>query len=667
MGIVTRLLSGGEKRYSLSDMDEAMDLGAGFYPPSATGVKVTQSRALQMSAVYACVRVIAETVASLPLPVYRRLEPRGKERDRNHPLYKVLHDEPNPEMTAMTYREVSTAHLNTWGNCYSYIEYDQHGNVSELWPLRPDCMKVKRENNELTYKYTMKAGQPFVFQPYRIFHIPGLGYDGIIGYSPIHMAREAIGLGLATEEYAARWYSNDGRPGGVIEHPEALKKPARENIKKSWREAHSGLDQAHKVAILEEGMKFHDLGIPQKDAQFLESRAFQVLEIARFYRMQPHKIQSLEHATFSNIEHMALEFATDTLRPWLVRWEQAIEMQLFSPADKKTHFAEHLIDGLLRGDIQSRYQAYATARQNGFINADEMREKENWNPIPDGSGKIYWAPLNMVSAKTLMDESDEEDRAVAEVRSEFRGKRSVRGRLAVRKSYVSIIEENAARCMRGIKRNVLKGMEGKPSDLALKWLDDYTHGEGLEWISSQLRGVLVSLAEGIYPLAVEECNGADLDMTDIIAECMDSHVEALAFRESRAIFNSLNEILQGWSLRSEIPEPAIELLDEIIREAPARIAAREMVRIDGLITKAVTVESGIPKLTWVNTGDDNPFCLSLDGESVDLDGTCKGSPFLHRGQLYEVSHERRSVSMEPSWNVVTPPLKTGCTCTVKPG
>lgn len=356
---------------------------------SAAGVAVTENNALYSTAVYACVRIISETVASLPLPVYRRLQGGGKERAPDHALYTVLHDIANEEMTSFTLREVMMSHVLLWGNAYAEIERNGRGEVVALWPLRPDKTTPQRNaSKKIEYK-TEIDGQVFILPAKKVLHLYGLGFDGLIGYSPIKLAREAIGLGMATEEFGARFFSNGAHPSGIIEYPGKLKDTALEQFKQSVQQAYGGLSKSHRMMVLEEGLKYHQVGIPPEDAQFLETRKFQIAEIARFFRVPLHMIGELDRATNNNIEHQSIEFVVHTIRPWLVRIEQAMAMKLFLPTERKTYFSEFLVDGLLRGDLKSRYEAYQIARQNGWLSADDIRELENMNPLPNGQGKIY--------------------------------------------------------------------------------------------------------------------------------------------------------------------------------------------------------------------------------------------------------------------------------------
>ena len=359
---------------------------------STSGISVNERTAMQTTAVYSCVRILAEAIASLPLHLYRYTD-KGKERVFDHPLYHILHDEPNEEMTSFVFREVLMSHLLIWGNAYAQIIRDGRGQVLGLYPLLPDKMEVDRaENGELYYIYTRNTEENPNFKDYgRIYlrredvlHIPGLGFDGLVGYSPIAMAKNAVGMTLACEEYGASFFANGATPGGVLEHPGVLKDPAK--VRDSWHKVYVGSRNAGKVAVLEEGMKYQQIGIPPEEAQFLETRKFQINEIARMYRIPPHMVGDLEKSSFSNIEQQSLEFVKYTLDPWVVRWEQALQKALLLPQEKNEYFIKLNVDGLLRGDYASRMNGYAVGRQNGWLSANDIREMEDQNPIPEEDG-----------------------------------------------------------------------------------------------------------------------------------------------------------------------------------------------------------------------------------------------------------------------------------------
>ena len=374
-----------------------------FLGGSTSGKTVTERSAMQMTAVYSCVRILAEAIAGLPLHLYTYKEDGGKEKAIGHPLYLLLHDEPNPEMSSFVFRETLMTHLLLWGNAYAQIIRNGKGEVVALYPLMPNRMTVDRDSSgQLFYSYqmnnsdapTMKAGA-VILKPSDVLHIPGLGFDGLVGYSPIAMAKNAIGLAIATEEYGAKFFANGATPGGLLEYPGTVKDPDR--VRESWNKGFSGSQNAGKVAILEEGMKYTPISIAPEQAQFLETRKFQINEIARIFRVPPHMVGDLEKSSFSNIEQQSLEFVKYTLDPWVVRWEQSLSRALFTPEEKKQYFFKFNVEGLLRGDYQSRMNGYATARQNGWMSANDIRELENLDRIPaEEGGDLYLINGNML-------------------------------------------------------------------------------------------------------------------------------------------------------------------------------------------------------------------------------------------------------------------------------
>ena len=374
-----------------------------FMGSSAAGKSVNERSAMQMTAVYACVRILSESIAGLPLHMYRYEEDGSKTKAVEHPLYHLLHDEPNPEMTSFIFRETLMSHLLLWGNAYAQIIRNGKGDIIALYPLMPNRMKVERDTKgQLYYEYqTMKEDAPtmkgavYQLDPSEVLHVPGLGFDGLVGYSPIAMAKNAIGLAIAAEEYGSKFYANGAAPSGVLEHPNVLKDPAK--VRDSWNAAFGGSSNSHRVAVLEEGMKYTPISISPNEAQFLETRKFQINEIARIFRVPPHMVGDLEKSSFSNIEQQSLEFVKYTLNPWVCRWEQALQRALLSDDEKGKYFFRFNVEGLLRGDYQSRMNGYATARQNGWMSANDIRELENLDRIPaELGGDLYLVNGNML-------------------------------------------------------------------------------------------------------------------------------------------------------------------------------------------------------------------------------------------------------------------------------
>lgn len=384
--------------------NKAADAGYSFlFGRTTSGKPVNETTAMQTTAVYACVRILSEAIASLPVHVYQYKDGGGKEMVIDHPLYQVLHDEPNPEMTSFVFRETLMSHLLIWGNAYAQIIRDGAGRVLGLYPLLPNKIDVQRDDKgEIYYVYSRSSDENPNFKEYGdiklkkedVLHIPGLGFDGLIGYSPIAMAKNAVGMTLACEEYGASFFANGANPGGVLEHPGVLKDPSK--VRDSWNAVYRGTSNAHKIAVLEEGMKYQQVGIPPEEAQFLETRKFQINEIARLYRIPPHMVGDLEKSSFSNIEQQSLEFVKYTLDPWVIRWEQSLQKALLLPGEKGKYFIKLNVDGLMRGDYQSRMNGYSIGRQNGWLSANDIRKMEDMNPLSDEEGgNLYLINGNM--------------------------------------------------------------------------------------------------------------------------------------------------------------------------------------------------------------------------------------------------------------------------------
>ena len=376
------------------ETDNVRDSGQTFmFGKADSGERVDEKSAMQIATVYACVRLLAETVAGLPLHLYRMKDgSNAKERATDHPLYKLLYRQPNPEMTSFSFREVMMTHLLLWGNCYAQIIRDGKNSILGLYPLLPEYVEADRdEKGQIYYIYHAytdevpgEQNKDIYFRYDEILHIPGLGFNGLVGFSPIAMMKNSLGTTLAVEKYGSSFFRNGAQPSGVLEHPGVLKNP--EKIRENWSDVYGGANNAHKVAVLEEGMQYKAISLPPEDSQFLSTRQFGVNEICRIFRVPPHMVQDLEHATFSNIEHQSIDFVVHTLTPWLVRFEQAIIKDLLLPEEQDIYFPKFNVDGLLRGDYQSRMQGYATGVSNGFLSPNDIHRLENMDLIPAEKG-----------------------------------------------------------------------------------------------------------------------------------------------------------------------------------------------------------------------------------------------------------------------------------------
>lgn len=408
MGVLARMV-GAERRFSVLENPAKDPALADIWgsSPVTSGVSVSERTALNYSLVWAAVNVIAGDLSSVPLPLYRRRADGGRERAVAHPVYRLLR-RPNPEMSSMAFRNTLQAHVLTWGNGYAEIERTKGGKPIALWPITPDRVTPGRSKltGQVIYRVARDSGPDDILRADEVFHVAGLAFDGLVGYSPVRLLKEAIGLGLAVEKFGAAFFGNGAWAGLVLEHPgpKELSPDAHLRLKQSWNEIHQGPTRAHGVTILEQGMKASKpLTFSPEEAQFLGTRAFQGIEIARAFNIAVHKLRDMTNAHFNNIEHEGISHVTDTLRPWGVRWEQEIDRKLLTEAEQEEYYAEHLFDALLRGDLGSRYAAYAVGRQWGWFSADDVLQKENESPLPNGQGKLYLVPSNMIPADKMKD------------------------------------------------------------------------------------------------------------------------------------------------------------------------------------------------------------------------------------------------------------------------
>ena len=666
----------GKRAMTIDQLDALMDRSIGGQP-SVTSMWVTPASSLSTVAVFASVRILAETIAMLPLVTYRRLAGGGKERAQDHRLYRILHDAANPEMTSYEFRTCMVGQCCTWGNSYAEIEMSDNGPLA-LWPLRSDRMKVTRTPAGLLYNYTLpNQATPIPLPAARVLHLRGLSSDGIMGYSPIAMAREAVGLAMATEQYASRFFGNDARPGGVLQHPTKLTPAAAERLKQSWEEAHRGLSNSSRVAVLEEGVTWQSVGLPPEDSQFIQSRRFQVEEIARLFRIPPHLLADLERATFSNIEQMSLEFVMYTLMPWLVSIEQRILQSLFPPDERETYFAEHLVTGLLRGDTASRYQAYQTGRLNGWLNADDIREMENMNPLPDGEGQDYWMPANMLVAgsppppvappaaaapeEPPPSETAPAARNVALPEGETRSSDASRRQLSA--SYLPIFADFATRIIRRERSDVLRAAEKhllrRDAKAFTDWLDTYYKDTAPAYMESMMRPAMSSYGDLISASAASQIGFKGLKKPDLERFTTD-YVRSAVGGHALSSRNQLAQVLQQ-SIDDETDslDAVSGRLDEWADKGPDKMSRMQTVQARGAFCAFAWRSGGVKRLVWHTSGGKNcPFCTQMDGKTAGIDES-----FVGEGDTLSGGDGQ---GLTPSRNISHEPLHEGCVCSVGP-
>lgn len=393
MGMANRLANvlGYEKRATSSKDPYLMEMFG--QRENVAGQFITPENVTKVAAVHACIQLIAETTASLPLAPYRRLDDGGKQTDTNHPLYNVLHNKANQIQTAMEFREQLVASCLLTGNGYALKLIDGTGLVTELLPLTPQSVRaVKLVNGRVRYEVTRDQGT-VVYTQDEILHLRYRTVDGFTGISPITEARNVIGTAMAQQEFEGTFYKQGAKPSAMLSHPHQLTEPQRYNIKKSFAEDHSGTANMNKLIVLEEGMTYNQVSMSQRDAEYIESRRLTLEDIARIFRVPPPAIGILNDATYSNISEQSRMLVSQTLRPWFVRIEQAMNEALLTPQGRQTHFIEHNADGLLRGNQQERFDSYRVGREWGWLSVNEIRQRENMGSVgPEGD--TYREPLN---------------------------------------------------------------------------------------------------------------------------------------------------------------------------------------------------------------------------------------------------------------------------------
>lgn len=640
---------------------------------SDAGVTVNEHTALNTMVVAASVRILSETVASLPLPVFERMQPRGRERARDHSLYSVLHDEANPLMTSFTWRERVMAHLALWGNHYS--EIDNSGDVAALWPLHPSVVEPRFENGDLAY-LVHESGQRRQVPRQNMLHISGLAMDGVVGLSPLAMMRQAIGVSVAAESYAGRFFANDARPSVLLKHPGQLQDTARENLRTSWQEMYGGASRSHGVAILEEGLDVATLSMPMQDAQFLETRKFEVQEFARFFRIPPHLLADVERSTSwgSGIEQQNIGFIVHTIRPWLVRIEQEINRKLFPRYERPTYYAEFVIDGLLRGDMNSRKEFYASGRQWGYMSANDILEMENRNPIPGGD--VYLQPMNMVPAGENPLEPDVDnssgERTASEPEFRFdlpRGSiRSATARRRLANAHQTVYRDAIARLLRyernEVRRAIDKHLKQRGKLSFEQWVKDFYYEDYPERFRRDMWAPVQALMEVSGAEAADEVN-SDPPSSEDLDTFVDEYVKTMAERHAGFSRSRLLKTIHDHreARQDDLDDPLIDDLEDDLEDWEDRAATEghdEAHRSSNAAAYFVYGAAGVAALRWITAGSDPcDYCQSLNGTVVGYD-----EPFLPSGQGLAPGGIDPFSSQS---DIKHAPLHSGCECLVSAG
>jgi HK97 family phage portal protein len=643
--------------------------------PTNAGTRVNEASALTLAAVYAATQTISADIGSMPIKVYQHGSGDTRAEVRTHPLWDVLRNAPNPEMSAIAYREAGTGHQLLHGNKYSEIIRNGRGQVAELWAIAPGRVEPRRVEGVLHY---LVDGANLVPAD-RILNVPGLGSDGIIGWSVLQNARESLGLSLATDEYGARFFSNGSRPAGILTTPENLSKEAAKKLKARWQAAQGGGSNAHRVAVLEDGVTWQQIGLSAEDSQFLDTRQFQVREVARFFNIAPHLIGDMSDATFSNIEEQSIDHMRRTLNPWLVRDEQAMNRQLLTSAERADGlFVEYVREGILRGDVAKRGDWYMTRMQTGSMTPNEIRAKENQNPLPGGDEA--WMPVNMIPVSVAAEMSteqrlaliaaehgvglnggmmvrpeyaDDEHRRLVE-RAQTYERRDHTQRMGLRSSFAPLFLDTSNRMVRGELRNVRRANERMDAGAFAAWLDDYYFNDHPTFMRSLWSPVFRSYGEAVASAAADEIGGEAPD----VSEFVEMHTETFTARYSASSRMQLKGIVrESEEVRADVETRLTEWDEGNGKLTRAeQYAQSEPVQIGNGIAKLVFSLAGFAAI-WRTVGDSCPYCVGLNGKTAS-----GAESFINEGQ--EFQPDGADAPLVPKRNVGYPPAHKGCNCTV---
>lgn len=656
----------------LHPRDPALARMFGFGRDNVTGLRIDSESALSATAMFAGVRFISENMASVPLPLFRR-EGRGKQPLRDDRRWELLNNNPNPEQTAMELREMTIGFVCTVGNGYVEILEGSDGIADEFWPIPPWRVRPDRTaGGKLVYMVRGMDGVERPQPPERMLHFRGFSRNGLLGMDVVDAMRQALGITVAAERSAAVFYGHGAQLAGVLQTDSPLSDRAWERLKKERDHIHAGVDNWHRLAILEEGLKWTAMSTDPEKSQLVETRKFQVTEVARILNLPPHVLKDLERSTFSNIEHQGLELVTYSFRPWAVRMEQVYEKRLLLTRERSSHLIRHNLDAFLRGDLKSRYEAYATGRQWGWLSANDVLDREDENGIgPEGD--VYMVPVNMLPAEQFENmplpgsgdlpplpegnarrqiQPPKEERQAREQRSVMLRKRTEQAwERPFRQRMDGLVRREV-----NIVRNALgRAAQGEGVQEFSAWLDGF-YEENEQYNANDMRPVFLGLAEAIFPLASDEI-GAEHHNMDVTA-LVDGYTSVWAAREAGASWAQLSGIVSDNPL-FEDARGAVEVrLDEWEEGRAGKQARREVVDLGSVIAMEAFRRAGRTRIRWHAVGDSCPLCNQMNGRVVGI-----GRPFLSPGDRVD-PNDGKTTPLVATANVTAPGLHRGCDCTV---
>lgn len=697
MSLIARLL---ERRTHPANPDRWFIRWVGGDETDA-GVAVDATSAMSSTAVLAAVRILAQSLATVPFGVYQA-DGRRREMRSTHPLHAVLNNDANAELTALELREIVVANAVLMGNGYAEIVRDGAGRVRELWPLWPHRVRPRRlTDGGLAYEVTLESGERVYLSPDNVLHLRGFSRGGLLGLDVIDAVRNAIGLTVAAEKYGSGFFARGMNPSGVLEHPGELGTTARKNLEDSWR---GGLDQAHRVKILEEGMTFRALSVPPETAQFLETRQFQVVEVARAFGVPPHLLADLQRATFANIEHQGTEFVRYSLRPWAVRLEKRADRMLGATERAAGYYTHHNLDALMRGDLKSRYEAYAVGRQWGWLSANDVNALEDRNPIPDGD--VYLVPTNMVPADmleefygtpqdappagdfggrgttgtpplsippstgepvrywlmpgTVTSTTTSTGTGTAVFRTEA-SRRSLDRRLDAR----TLVRPRLLQIGEGVLADELEALRGglgrhmRDGQTFMQFVDDF-YRDWPDRVAERFKPGLILLAELVRDAVATEAEGDSAQLDAAVRAFVDEYAATLGVRWSAGSRRQLQAIVDETDPRDLLEAIEGRLLEWSDTRADTN-AAQESTRAESALTRHAYLALGVITMVWAAGAQSCPLCRAMNGRTVSTSGA-----FVSAGDVVDPD-DGETAPLEVKGSISHPPLHGGCDCGITMG
>lgn len=617
-------------------------------PRTSSGVTVSPQRAMSVPAALSAIRLLSESVASLPLVLYRKDRQGGRERATDHPLHRLLHGSPNDRQTAFMLKEVIMLGLLTDGNGYCLVDWQENGQPSALWPVESNKVYIDQDpaTGRIVYKVTLGTGMIDV-APENILHVPGLCFDGLRGYSIIFAAREALGSAISELSHGATFFQNAAMPSGVLTHPGKLREETSEKLRSYWNQAYGNPSQAHRTALLEEGLKYEQISINNKDSQWLESRAFSVKEVARIFRLPPHLLGDLERASYSSIEQQNLEFLQYTLRPWLTRIEQSINLKLLTPKEQKSLYAEFTTADFLRADTKTRFESYEVALRSGWLNVNEVRQRENMPPVDGGDAHLF--QLNMAP----LNEAQNQRRGHSE--AHLATKPKIEYRSIARETNKAKIEGAVRELLDEEGSTLLSLIDDNSSEAEIKEILQRYYEERGPAVKAKMQPLFAGMTQALQRAAAEKANAVPW-----------SEAEMVPFVERQAETFSSKHVGIGLTMAlaaAALPEPKRELAEtfEAALEArPSKAAHLSSTALEADTAYETFRKAGVTKLQWVTEQDACEFCAQLSGKIVGIE-----QPFVREGEEIP-GPGGQAAGLTARSPRISPPLHLGCHCSIQP-